>query len=148
MTTRPQRDPHAGLASEATAKRGVRVKIVVPGKHADQQLVRVGSRRSWPAMIAAGVKFYEYQPTMYHCKLMIVDDLWVSVGSANIDSRSFRLNDEANLNVLSAGFAAEQIRAFEEDKTRAREVTLGQWKKRSLGTKLVEMLTSPFHRHL
>ena len=120
----------------------------MPGAETDTAIVRHASRSKWGPLLQAGVRIYEYQPTMYHCKLMIVDDLWVSVGSANIDSRSFRLNDEANLNVLSAGFAAEQIRAFEEDKTRAREVTLGQWKKRSLGTKLVELLTSPFHRHL
>ena len=54
------------------------------------------------------MKIYEYQPTMYHCKVMIVDDLWTSVGSTNFDNRSFRLNDEANLNVLDADFAREQ----------------------------------------
>jgi len=106
------------------AKRGARVEIIVPGKHSDRQLVRVGSRRSWPAMIAAGVKFYEYEPTMMHVKLMIVDDTFVSVGSGNFDNRSIRLNDEANLNVLSRDFAAQQIRLFEMDKRQSREITL------------------------
>jgi len=94
------------------------------------------------------VRIYEYQPTMYHCKVMVVDDLWVSVGSANIDSRSFRLNDEANLNVLAADFAAEQTKVFENDKAQAREATFDDWRTRSLGTRLMEMLASPFHPHL
>jgi len=80
--------------------------------------------------------------------MMVVDDRWVSVGSANIDSRSFRLNDEANLNVLAADFAAEQTRIFENDKMKSREVSYQEWEGRSLGTRLLEMLTSPFHPHL
>ncbi len=129
-------------------KRGVKVEIIVPGSQTDSALVRHASRSKWGPLFKAGVKIYEYQPTMYHCKLMIVDDVWVSVGSANIDGRSFRLNDEANLNVLAAGFAGEQTRIFEEDKKQAREVSVQEWKNRSLGTKLMEMLASPFKSHL
>jgi len=130
------------------SKRGVTVEIIVPGSKTDSPLVRYASRSKWGPLFKAGVRIYEYQPTMYHCKLMIVDDLWVSVGSANIDSRSFRLNDEANLNVLAADFAAEQTRIFEADKKLSREVRFEDWKHRSLGTKLMELLTSPFHPHL
>lgn len=108
----------------AAARRGVRVEILVPGKHTDQPLVRVASRRLWPGMIAAGIKFYEYQPTMVHVKLMIVDDIFVSLGSANFDNRSIRLNDEANLNVLDHNFAVAQTRLFNADKRRSREITL------------------------
>ena len=110
----------------AAARRGVRVEILVPGKHIDQQLVRVSSRRHWPAMIKVGVKIYEYQPTMVHVKLMIVDDIFVSVGSGNFDNRSIRLNDEANLDVLDRGFAAGQTRLFEMDKRNSREVTVDE----------------------
>jgi cardiolipin synthase len=129
-------------------KRGVRVEIIVPGSKTDTAMVRYASRSKWGPLLKAGVILYEYQPTMYHCKVMIVDDLWVSVGSANIDSRSFRLNDEANLNVLAADFAAEQIRVFQEDKKRSRAISLREWKDRSFGTKLMEFLASPFHTHL
>ena len=129
-------------------KRGVQVEIIVPGAETDSGLVRHASRSKWGALLKAGIHIYEYQPTMYHCKMMIVDGLWVSVGSANIDSRSFRLNDEANLNVLAADFATEQTRLFEEDKKRAREVTLHEWENRSLATRLIEMWSSPFHSHL
>jgi cardiolipin synthase len=110
----------------AAARRGVKVEVLVPGKHIDQQILRVASRRRWPPMIKAGIKFYEYQPTMVHVKLMIVDDLFVSVGSGNFDNRSIRLNDEANLNVLDRGFAAEQVRLFDEDRARSREITLDE----------------------
>jgi cardiolipin synthase len=106
------------------AKRGVKVEIVVPGKKIDQKLVRWASRRHWPELIRAGVRIFEYQPTMVHVKLMIVDDIFVSVGSGNFDNRSIRLNDEANLDVLARNFAAQQIRLFESDKKQCREATL------------------------
>ena len=98
----------------AAAKRGVKVEIVVPGKHIDSKLLRAASRRRWPELLKAGIKIYEYQPTMVHVKLMIADDYFVSVGSGNFDNRSIRLNDEANLDVLDARFAATQIRLFEK----------------------------------
>ena len=61
----------------------------------------------------------EYQPTMYHCKVLVVDGLLVSVGSTNFDNRSFRLNDEANLNVFDAAFAQRQSEIFDDDMKRA-----------------------------
>jgi cardiolipin synthase A/B len=106
------------------AKRGVKVEIVVPGKKIDQKLVRLASRRHWPELIRAGVRIFEYQPTMVHVKLMIVDDIFVSVGSGNFDNRSIRLNDEANLDVLDRNFAMQQTRLFESDKKQCREATL------------------------
>jgi cardiolipin synthase len=105
------------------AKRGVKLEIVVPGKKIDQKLVRLASRRHWPELIRAGIRIFEYQPTMVHVKLMIVDDVFVSVGSGNFDNRSVRLNDEANLDVLDQEFAAQQTRLFEIDKRRSHEVT-------------------------
>ena len=106
------------------AKRGVKVEVVVPGRKIDQKLVRLASRRHWPELIRAGVRIFEYEPTMVHVKLMIVDDIFVSVGSGNFDNRSIRLNDEANLDVLNRRFAAQQTRLFESDKKQCREATL------------------------
>jgi cardiolipin synthase A/B len=106
------------------AKRGVKVEVVVPGKKIDQKLVRLASRRHRPELIRAGVRIFEYEPTMVHVKLMIVDDIFVSVGSGNFDNRSIRLNDEANLDVLDRSFAAQQTRLFESDKKQCREVAL------------------------
>jgi cardiolipin synthase len=108
----------------AAAKRGVRVEIIMPGRHIDQKLVRAASRRHWPELIKSGIKLYEFQPTMVHVKLMIVDDAFVSVGSGNFDNRSVRLNAEANLDVLNHSFAANQIRLFEKDKDQSRELSL------------------------
>jgi cardiolipin synthase len=120
------------------ARRGARVQIIVPGPEIDAEMVRRASRASWGELLRAGVEIYEYQPTMYHCKVMIVDGLWVSVGSTNFDSRSFSVNDEANLNILDADFAREQERIFAEDLKRARRITLEQWQSRPWTEKVWE----------
>ena len=114
----------------AARRRGVQVEIIVPGHHTDAKVVRRASRSRWEPLLEAGVAIYEYQPTMYHTKMMIVDELLASVGSTNFDNRSFRLNDEANLNILDAEFAGRQARQFEEDKTRSTQLTLEWWRNR------------------
>lgn len=119
-------------------RRGVSIEIVVPGDRVDAELTRKASRSRWGDLLEAGVAIYEYEPTMYHCKVMIVDDAWVSVGSTNFDNRSFRLNDEANLNVLDRSFAGVLVSHFEEDKTQSRQVTLAEWRRRPWTEKLVE----------
>nr|WP_314631665.1 cardiolipin synthase [uncultured Noviherbaspirillum sp.] len=108
-------------------KRGVRVQLILPGKHIDTDTVRSSSRGMWGELLQAGVEISEYEPTMYHCKVMIVDDLLVSVGSTNFDDRSFQLNDEANLNIYDADFARAQVAIFERDLKSARRITYEQW---------------------
>ena len=108
------------------ARRGVKVEIIVPGKFINQKIVRAASKRHWPELIKAGIKIYEYQPTMVHVKLIVVDDTFVSVGSGNFDNRSIQLNDEANLDVLDRDFAAQQTRLFEMDKKQSHEMTLDE----------------------
>ncbi len=126
----------------AAAKRGVRVRIVTPGEHMDADTVQQASRASWGELLEAGIEIYQYQPTMYHCKVMIVDELWVSVGSTNFDSRSFSLNDEANLNIFNAAFANRQIEIFQQDVARSRPVTLSEWQQRPLREKVLDFLAS------
>ncbi len=121
-------------------RRGVRVEIIVPGSKIDTHVTRRASRSQWGPLLAAGMAIYEYQPTMFHCKVMVIDDRWVSVGSANFDNRSFRLNDEANLNVMDKKFAQEQAAFFEQDKQAARQVTHEEWKKRPWHVKIIENL--------
>ena len=75
---------------------------------------------------------------MFHCKVLVVDGLWVSVGSTNFDTRSFALNDEANLNILDADFARRQLEIFEADLKRSHAVTLAQWEARPWSEKLLE----------
>ena len=92
--------------------------------------------------IGGGVEIYEYQPTMFHCKVMVVDTLLVSVGSTNFDNRSFSLNDEANLNVYDSDFANEQVTVFESDRARAHRVTVEEWNNRPWKEKLREHLSA------
>ncbi|KQV50960.1 cardiolipin synthase [Massilia sp. Root335] len=124
----------------AAAKRGVDVRIITPGPVIDSDIVRAASRERWGELLAAGVKMAEYQPTMYHVKALVVDSLLVSVGSTNFDNRSFILNDEANLNVLDAGFAKQQEAVFEDDWKHARQVSLQAWQNRPFSEKIGGML--------
>lgn len=119
-------------------RRGVEVQVIVPGPCIDEKVVRRASRARWGRLLEAGVRIYEYRPTMYHCKVMVVDEQWTSVGSTNFDNRSFRLNDEANLNVMDRRLAAHQMACFEEDRRRAVEVTLDAWRNRPWREKVVE----------
>ena len=121
-------------------KRGVKIRIVVPGEIIDTETVRAASRGSWGPLLKAGAEIYQYQPSMYHCKLMIVDKLLVSVGSTNFDNRSFRLNDEANLNVFDAGFAERQTGIFETDLRHAKQISYAAWANRPWKEKLLERL--------
>jgi cardiolipin synthase len=118
------------------AKRGVKIRIITPGKIIDSKVVRVASRESWGDLLKAGIAIAEYQPTMFHVKAMVVDSLLVSVGSTNFDNRSFSLNDEANLNVMDPAFAKAQGAVFEADWARAKPITLAQWENRSWTEKL------------
>ena len=123
-------------------KRGVKLRIIVPGEHIDSETVRSASRASWGGLLSAGAYIAEYQPTMFHTKVMTVDQVLVSVGSTNFDNRSFRLNDEATLNVMDSAFAAQQTQIFEEDMKLARQITFDQWRNRPLKEKLAERLAS------
>ncbi|MDM0066012.1 phospholipase D-like domain-containing protein [Variovorax sp. J31P207] len=122
----------------AAMRRGVRVRIITPGPIIDSQTVRGASRASWGPLLEAGAQMSEYQPTMFHCKVFTVDGLLVSVGSTNFDNRSFRLNDEANLNIYDEDFAAAQTAQFEADLKQSRQLTLAAWRDRPLTEKAME----------
>ena len=128
----------------AALGRGVRLRIIVPGEYIDSLVTRRASRADWGELLRAGAEIHEFQPAMFHCKALIVDSQLVSVGSTNFDNRSFRLNDEANLNVYDGGFAAKVERVFEEDLRRSRRVTLESWASRPWQEKLVEQFSSLF----
>lgn len=125
-------------ALRAALERGVKVRIIVPGTHIDTEVVRKASRASWGELLEAGAEIYEYRPTMFHCKMLVVDRLMVSVGSTNFDNRSFRLNDEANLNVYDLAFAEQATSVFERDLARAERISHDEWLMRPWQEKLVE----------
>ena|SRR5688572_4149203 len=132
----------------AARKRGVRVRILVPGPHIDTEAVRLASKATWGVLLNAGVEIYVYQPTMLHTKLLIIDGEMVSVGSTNFDPRSFRLNDEANLNVYDTAFAAQMTAVFESDLKPTIRYTHEMWTRRPLREKLVEKLLRPIRSQL
>jgi cardiolipin synthase len=130
------------------AQRGVSVELIVPGQKTDAIVVRWASRALWGELLQAGVKIFEYQPTMYHVKVMVVDDCWTTVGSTNFDNRSFRLNAEANLNIMDGDVAREQGRAFEADKAKSRAVTYAMWRTRPVLERVGERVSLLFRAQL
>jgi cardiolipin synthase len=121
-------------------KRGVKIRVIAPGPHTDTETVRQASRALWGELLRAGAEFYEYQPTMYHCKVMIVDEFLTSVGSTNFDNRSFRLNDEMNLNIYDKAFAQRQTEIFNEDLAKSKRITYEDWLDRPWTEKVTEKL--------
>ena len=124
------------------ARRGVKVRVLTPSGHIDSEVVRKASRGSWGPMLEAGIEIAEYEPTMYHVKGLVVDGLFSSVGSTNFDNRSFRLNDEANLNVLSAEFGRVQQEVFAADWSKSRRISLQEWQNRPISERMLERLAS------
>ncbi len=135
-------DTHLRKMLIDATKRGVKIEVILPGPIIDTHITRRASRAVWGELLKAGIRIYEYQPTMYHCKFMIVDDLWASVGSTNLDHRSLRLNDECNLNAIEPKWAQEMAEVFEKDKARTVEMTYDQWKNRPLNEKIIEFISS------
>jgi cardiolipin synthase len=119
-------------------KRGVMIGIVVPGKHNDHALTRSSGRRAYGDLLKAGADLYEYEPAMIHAKIAIIDGIWSVAGSANIDNRSFGINDEINLAVMDSSVAMKLTRNFQEDISHSRRVTLDEWERRSVFERLLE----------
>lgn len=132
----------------AAMRRGVRLRIVLPGEHMDVEMVRSASRAVWGVLLREGAEIYEFQPTMFHNKVMTVDGLMTSVGSTNFDARSFGLNDEANLNIYDRDFAVKMRQVFEADIRNSDQVTLEEWQDRPWTERLREALATPLRSQL
>lgn len=132
----------------AARQRGVKVRVLVPGEHIDSDTVRLASKAEWGPLLQAGVEIHEYLPTMMHNKLLIIDREMVSVGSTNFDVRSFRLNDEASLNLYDRPFAEKMTRVFEDDLKHTKRYTYEIWEKRPLKEKLIERFVLPIKSQL
>ncbi|WP_426177028.1 cardiolipin synthase [Massilia sp. TWR1-2-2] len=124
------------------ARRGVKVQIITPGTDIDSEVVRSASRELWGELLRAGVQLAEYQPTMFHVKALVVDEMMVSVGSTNFDNRSFSLNDEANLNIIDPAFAKQQVAVFNDDWSKTKQITLAAWEARPWHTRMMGKLAS------
>jgi cardiolipin synthase len=110
--------------------------------------MRSASRAMWEPLLEAGAVIAEYEPTTFPCQMLVVDEFLTSVGSTNFDNRSFRLNDEATLNIIDAAFAKEQTAVFNADLQHARPMTLAEWRARPRGEKLHDGLASPIGAQL
>ncbi|HSE42387.1 MAG TPA: phospholipase D-like domain-containing protein [Acidobacteriota bacterium] len=133
--------PDAGARKEmidAVKERGVKIRIITPGHKSDHLLTRHSSRRIYGDLLQAGIRIFEYQPSMMHAKIMVIDDVCSIVGSTNFDNRSFGLNDETNLIGFDRALAERLLEDFERDIANSEEITLEKWKKRPIAEKVFE----------
>ncbi len=129
-------------------ERGVSVDILLPGEGHYSHAVRQASMNRWGKLLEAGIRLHEYQPSKYHAKLYIVDDYWVSVGSANMDNRSFRLNDETNAIIMNSEFAQSLSEQFEQDLADSKTYDYETWENRPRLQRLLGWATMTIGWHL
>jgi len=145
LITTPYFLPDAPIVEALTraAGRGVRVAVLAPGP-IDYNLVRRASHGNFERLLEHGVEIYEYDPALLHAKTLVIDGVWATVGSANLDNRSFAINAELNLVVHDAGFAGRLEQIFADDLAYSTRVDLERWRSRGLGSRLLELLAVPF----
>ncbi len=123
------------------ARRGVDVRILVNGHEVDKEVARQAGRRSYAKLLGSGARIFEYDRTMLHAKVLLVDDCWANVGSGNFDSRSFDLDLEVNVAVHDAGLVAELEKQFLDDVDVSREIDREGWSSRSWRKRAIETAT-------
>ncbi|MFF8833295.1 phosphatidylserine/phosphatidylglycerophosphate/cardiolipin synthase family protein [Streptomyces sp. NPDC015131] len=131
-----------------TARRGVAVQILLPGRYTDQRACQLAGQRHYEQLLAAGVEIRQYQPTMMHAKVITVDGVASLIGSTNFNRRSMDHDEEVMLAVLDEHFTATLDEDFDQDLTRTEPVTPGRWKNRSALHRLLELLVAPVRRFL
>jgi len=142
-------DPDARKALLDAVKRGVEVRIMIPSTEAsDAKFVQHASHHHYGTLLKGGVKLYDYERTLLHQKVMVIDRCWATVGSTNFDDRSFEVNDEVSLVVYDERIAEELERTFENDLQHATKVELGPWKKRGVVHKLTDFGAFLFNEQL
>lgn len=134
----PDRDTIRAL--EAAVRRGVRVRVIVPGKENDVPIVRQASQWHYEQLLSKGIRIFEYQKTMMHAKTMTVDGIWTTIGSSNFDDRSFRLNDEVNVNIYDEEVAQKMSTMFHQDLARSVEIVPSRWNRRPMLARIKERL--------
>jgi cardiolipin synthase A/B len=126
------------------ARAGVDVRILLPDEHTDAKPIRRTSHHYYAELMAAGVRIYEYQPTMLHSKAVVVDGKWAVVGSANMDIRSHELNEENVVGILDPGFAAQVEEAFAGDLRQSTEIDRQRWASRGVWDRFLERASALF----
>jgi cardiolipin synthase len=131
-------------ALHEAAHRGVRVRLILPSRKTDIKAIRYAGRSYYKSLLESGIEIYEYLPARLHAKTVIVDGAWSSVGSTNLDRRSFAWNYESNINIYDEGFAAEMTAMFERDLAKSERVDLEEWKRRPFGERFAETMYGLF----
>ena len=134
-------DKQVREALVAAVKRGVDVQVMVPGRNIDLPMVRLASWSHYGSLLEGGVRIYEYTPTMLHNKAMVVDGIYVTIGSINFDSRSMSKNAEESLAFYDRVFARKVEAMFEEDRKRCTEITMAVWKDRGAGKRMADAVS-------
>ena len=134
-------------ALRRASRRGVDVRLLLPGRRTDHPWVRQAARRFYGKMLRSGVQIFEYQPRMLHAKMTLCDD-WVSVGSSNLDRWSFRWNLEANQEIASAAVADVAGALFQADLALSRAITRRSWRERAWIDRLRESIAGTLDRVL
>ena len=119
-------------------ERGVDVRVLSVSSKTDVKTTWYAGRYRYEELLRAGIKIYEYQPTMIHSKTIVVDGLWSTIGSMNFDNRSMAFNDESNLVVLDSAFGAQMDSVFFDDLRYSKQITLEEFQRRSVWTKMLE----------
>lgn len=135
-------------ALAATARRGVEVDVLIPGPHADKRFVQLASQSQYDGLLAAGVRLWSYQVSMLHAKVITVDRIVASVGSANFTSRSLLLDDEVNVVVIDPDVVAVLDAHFDEDRAASEPVDRHAWPDRSLTQRALEVVAGLGGRHM
>jgi cardiolipin synthase len=135
------------LLTEAV-KRGVEVRMLLPGKHNDQPWTKAAGRDSYGDLLEGGVKVFEFTPTMIHSKTMVIDGMFSMFGTSNLDARSATINEEIDVSVLDADFGIEMDAIFERDLARSRPYTLEDFRQRTWWERFTEWIVLPFHSQL
>jgi cardiolipin synthase len=138
---------HVELLTKAV-KRGVDVRLLVPGQNNDQPLTKSAGRAAYGRLLEGGVRIFEFEPTMIHVKSMIVDGMFAMIGSSNLDSRSAEINEELDVVIYDSDFGREMEEMFTRDLARSHQYTLEQFRNRSLWERTVEWLALPFRSQL
>ena len=134
-------DPGFLNTMEDAAARGVDVKIIVAGEHTDAPLLLHASRSFYGELLKSGVQVYESRDSMLHAKTAVIDGIWSTIGSSNLDYRSFIHNDEVNVVILGHPFAREMEDLFRKDLAQADAISLAMWRERPLTDRLKEFLS-------
>jgi cardiolipin synthase len=119
-------------------KEGVDVRLLLPGHHIDNWIVRASAQARYQELLEGGVKIYEYQPTFMHAKYGVIDGRWTITGSPNLNSRSRQLDEENALGIYDPAFAAQLSKTFFEDLKKSRPIHLDEWRRRNPLQKLFE----------